>query len=221
MPRFLLTHFRVLFGYMDSRVKTKDQTLGALKKWYCDIAPIRPKHKLITLMRDNADENRSQEVEDFIQSIHVQSRYSAPYEQWQDGQPETAIRTLTRLVRSMKNESCMGVRFWYHMLVAAANASNVTYKKRINTTPHRAAHGEKKNLSMLYPFGCRSASKTLPKKIPRGVSCPDCMIGKCQRQDLPSARIERAKYPLEQVNWDLMMVNEVSNDSPSRDTVMP
>ena len=61
-------------------------------------------------MRDNAGENRSQDVEDFIQSIHVQSRYSAPYEQWQDGQPETAIRTLTRLVRSMKNESGVGVR---------------------------------------------------------------------------------------------------------------
>ena len=26
----------------------------------------------------------------------------------------------------------------------------------------------------------------LPKKVPRGVSCPDCMIGKCQRQDLPA-----------------------------------
>ena len=107
---------------MDSRVKTKDQTLGALKKWYCDIAPILPKHKLITLMRDNAGENRSQEVEDFIQSIHVQSRYSAPYEQWQDGQPETAIRTLTRLVRSRKNESCMGVRFWYHVLVGSGGS---------------------------------------------------------------------------------------------------
>ena len=125
-------------------LKTKDQTLGALKKWYCDIAPIRANHKLITLMRDNAGENRSQDVEDFIQSIHVQSRYSAPYEQWQDGQPETAIKTLTRLVRSMKNESGVGVRFWYHMLVAATNASNVTFKGRIGTTPHRAAHGEKK-----------------------------------------------------------------------------
>ena len=79
-------------------IKIKDQTLSTLKKWYCDIAPLRANHKLITLMRDNAGENRSQEVEEFIQSKDVQSRYSAPYEQWQDGQPETAIRTLTRLV---------------------------------------------------------------------------------------------------------------------------
>ena len=146
-------------------LKTKDQTLGALKKWYCYIAPIRAKHALITLMRDNAGENRSQDVEDFIQSIHVQSRYSAPYEQWQDGQPETAIRTLTRLVRSMKNESGVGVRFWYHMLVAATNASNVTFKKRIGTTPHRAAHGEKKNLSKLRTFGCKAVMYLEPVRL--------------------------------------------------------
>ena len=60
-------------------LKNKDQTLGALKKWDCDIAPIRANHKLITLMRDNAGENRSQDVEVFIQSIHVKSRNSAPY----------------------------------------------------------------------------------------------------------------------------------------------
>jgi hypothetical protein len=42
------------------------------------------------------------------------------------------------------------------MLVAAANASNVTYKKRINTIPHRAAHEEKNNLSKLRTFGCKA-----------------------------------------------------------------
>ena len=92
-------------------IKTKDQTLATLRRWYCDIAPLRAKYKLITLMRDNTGENRSQEIEEFIQSKDVQSLYSAPYEQWQDGQPETAIRTLTRLVRSMKTESGVSVQF--------------------------------------------------------------------------------------------------------------
>jgi thioredoxin-like negative regulator of GroEL len=76
-------------------------------------------------MRNNAGENRSQELEECIKSKDVQSRYSAAYEQWQDGQPETTIRTLTRLVRSMKTESDVNVRFWFHMLMAATNASNV------------------------------------------------------------------------------------------------
>jgi GTPase SAR1 family protein len=35
-------------------LRTKDQTLDALKKWYCDIAQVRLKHKLAILMRDNA-----------------------------------------------------------------------------------------------------------------------------------------------------------------------
>ncbi len=86
----------------------------------------------------------------------MQSLYSAAYEQWQDGQPETAIRTLTRLVRSIKTESGVNVRFWFHMMVTAANASNVTWKKRLGTTPHRAAFGERKDLSELRAFGCRA-----------------------------------------------------------------
>ena len=61
-------------------LKTKDQLLSALKKWYGVIAPLREYNRLVTFMRDNAGENRSFEVEEFIQSIGFQSRYSAPYE---------------------------------------------------------------------------------------------------------------------------------------------
>ena len=134
-------------------LKTKDQLLTALKKRYGYIAPLTVNNKLVTLMRDNAGENRSQEVEDLIQSLHVQSRYSTPYEHWQDGQAETAIRTLARLVRLMKAESGLSVRSWFHMIVAVANASNVTSKKRLGSTPYRTAYGEilshreKKNVS--------------------------------------------------------------------------
>ena len=56
----------------------------------------------------------------------------------------------------MKAESGVNVRFWHHMLVAAANASNVTYTKRIDTTPFRAAFGEKKGLSKIRTFGCKA-----------------------------------------------------------------
>ena len=137
-------------------LKTKDQLLSALKKWYGDIAPLREYNRLVTFMRDNAGENLSFEVEEFIQSIGVQSRYSAPYEQWQDGQPESAIRTLTRLARSMKTESGVGVRFWFHMLAAAANASNVTYKPRLDSTPHRIVYKAKKDISKFRTFGCKA-----------------------------------------------------------------
>ena len=56
----------------------------------------------------------------------------------------------------MKTESGVSVRFWFHMLVAAANASNGTFKKRLNSTPHRTAYDEKKDLSKLRTFGCKA-----------------------------------------------------------------
>ena len=43
-------------------LRTKDQTLDSLKKWYCDITQARLKHKLAILMRDIAGENRCQAV---------------------------------------------------------------------------------------------------------------------------------------------------------------
>ena len=49
-------------------LKTKDQTLAAPKKWRSDTAPLRQKSKLITIMRNNAGENSSPQIEEFIQS---------------------------------------------------------------------------------------------------------------------------------------------------------
>ena len=59
-------------------------------------------------------------------------------------------------------------------------------------------------------MGYAIGMKNIPKPVPRGTNCPNCMIGKCQRRDLPSARKFGTTAPLEQVNWDLMMVNEIS-----------
>jgi hypothetical protein len=50
----------------------------------------------------------------------------------------------------------------------------------------------------------------IPKTMHRGTNCPECMIGKCQRQNAPSSRSTKTTHPFEQVNWDLMMVNEIS-----------
>ena len=63
------------------------------------------------------------------------------------------------------------------------------------------------NESIFNSMGYTVGMKNIPKRIPRGVNCPNCMIGKCQRRDLPPARKYGTSAPLEQVNWDLMMVN--------------
>ncbi len=56
----------------------------------------------------------------------------------------------------MKTESGVCVRFWFHMLVAAANANNVTYKPRLDCTPHKIAYGVKKDISEFRTFGCKA-----------------------------------------------------------------
>ena len=49
----------------------------------------------------------------------------------------------------------------------------------------------------------------LPRRFPDERLCANCMHGKCQRNNAPGAR-NKAKNPLEQVNWDLVMLNDIS-----------
>ena len=46
-------------------MKLKSYMLKVVKKWYSNIVILRQKHKLLVVMRDNAGENKSQEVVDF------------------------------------------------------------------------------------------------------------------------------------------------------------
>ncbi len=48
-------------------LKTNDHP-SAPKKSHSDTAPLRQKYKLITIMRDNAGEYHSHEIEEYIQS---------------------------------------------------------------------------------------------------------------------------------------------------------
>jgi hypothetical protein len=47
--------YRWLYG-----IKTKDDMLKVIKKWYSNIADIRQKHDLVVVMRDNAGKNKLQ-----------------------------------------------------------------------------------------------------------------------------------------------------------------
>jgi hypothetical protein len=47
------TGYRWLYG-----LKTKDDILKAVKKWYSDIAELCETHTLVVVMRDNAGENK-------------------------------------------------------------------------------------------------------------------------------------------------------------------
>ena len=98
-----------------------------------------------------------------------------------DGRRLFRIKTLHMSHHSFVNQT--GLDLWYSRLGHVANEST------IQTVNH--------------PIGMNN----IPKTVPRGTNCPDCMIGKCQQQNAPSLKKDKTKSPLEQINWDLIMVN--------------
>ncbi len=43
-------------------MKTKDQMINVVKKWYHDISNLQSMHRLVVVVRDNAGVNKSQEI---------------------------------------------------------------------------------------------------------------------------------------------------------------
>jgi hypothetical protein len=108
------------------------------------------------VMRDNAGENKSKEIIDFLESLGIQSRYSTPYEQWQNGQAESPINSLMTLARSVMVELGLGGQFWFSAAMTAKDARNVTYKMCIKMTLYMRMYGKKKVRSKFRAFGCQA-----------------------------------------------------------------
>jgi transposase InsO family protein len=108
------------------------------------------------IVRDNAGENKSHEIIDFIESKGLTDRFSAAYEQWQNGVAEASINSIMRLARTVMAESGLGGRFWFKAACAGKDARNVTYKQRLGSTPYTCMYGEVKNVSRFRAFGCRA-----------------------------------------------------------------
>jgi len=145
------TGYRWLYG-----MKTRDEMLQVVKRWYGDIADLRQKHTLVVAMRDNAGENKSKEIMEFFDSVGVRNHFSTSHEQWQNGLAEAAINSIMRLARTVMAESGLGGRFWFKAACAGKDARNVTYKQRLGSTPYTCMYGEVKNVSRFRAFGCRA-----------------------------------------------------------------
>ncbi len=50
-------------------MKTKDEMISVVKRWYSDIADLRARHKLIVFVRDNASENKSKDIKEYFESV--------------------------------------------------------------------------------------------------------------------------------------------------------
>jgi hypothetical protein len=58
----LCTWYRWIYG-----MKTKDQMIIVVKRWYSNIADLLAKHRLVVVVRDNAGENKSQKVNEVFE----------------------------------------------------------------------------------------------------------------------------------------------------------
>ena len=121
-------------------MKTKDNALYVVKRWFSIIADLLAKHKLVLLMRDNACEYKSEEIMQFLDSKGIRSHFNTPKEQWQNELAESTINSIMLVARTVMVDSGLGGRFWFRVRAATAgkDARNVTFKERIGMTPHQA-----------------------------------------------------------------------------------
>ena len=137
-------------------LKEKSDANAAARKWICDIANIRARHVLQILIRVNAGELKSADLNTYMESVDVKNYFSVAYEQYQNGPAESSINSLVTLNRTQIVESGLMGKFWYRALVNAKDTRNVTHHDRIKTTPHYFIHREPKNLSKFRAFECRT-----------------------------------------------------------------
>ena len=159
--------FKWLYG-----LKTKDEVLGAAKRWMAETANLREKYPLFVVMRDNAGENKSKEISDYFTSEGVANRYSTAYEQHQDGLSESGIKSVFMLARSGMAESGLGSKFWFCAATCGKDCRNATYKERIKNTPWGLLYGEKKDVSKFRPFGCRAWMFLNKERREKGKTAP-------------------------------------------------
>ena len=164
------TGYRWLYG-----MKTRDQVVDVAKRWMAEIGDLREKYPLRVVMRDNAGENKSNALREYFTSMGVENYFSTAYEPWQDGLAEAAIKSTITTATCGMAESGMVGKFWFKAATNGKNCRNVTYKRRINSTPYRELYGKEMDLSRFRPFGClafmhlnkdrREKGKTAPRAV--------------------------------------------------------
>ena len=143
--------YRWLYG-----CKTKDEALGASKRWMAEIHGLLEKYSLLLDMRDNACENKSKEISFFFTSMEVANQYSTAYEQHQDCLSESGVKSIFLLARLAMTESGLAGKYWFCAATCGKDCRNATYMKRIKNTPWELLFGERRDVSKFRPFGCRA-----------------------------------------------------------------
>ncbi len=94
-------------------LKTKDEALTASRRWMAEISELCEKYPLLVVMRDNAGENKSKEISDYITAMEVKSYFSTAYEQHQDGLAESGDKSTPNLALSGMAKSGLARKYWF------------------------------------------------------------------------------------------------------------
>lgn len=132
----------------------KQQMLDVAELFYADTAPLREKHgHILWFRRDNAAENVSEKLEEFLLKEQVRSETSNPYESWQNGSAERSIQTVLVDARTLMNASGLVGQWWYHACQHAVHNRNMLYSPTIKTSPWILMLGQKPDLNDFQMFG--------------------------------------------------------------------
>ena len=147
---FVDDHSRYTWVYT---VKNKSDVFDMFQKFYADTAIIRSKYPLCCIRRDNAGENMSNALKNWLTDKGVRSESSTPHEPWQNGRAEVQIRVLCNLARTNMIASGLTGKFWARAIFYAADILNIQYRADLKMSPHQSLYGTKPDVSKCQPFG--------------------------------------------------------------------
>ena len=131
----------------------KSELFQFVKQFLADTAEIRAKHPLNCMRCDNAGENTSKEMKNFLREHLIRFEHSAPYHSEQNGRVESLIFRATQIVKSAFEVSGVPTRFWPAALQWASDVLNVRPHPTKNATPHELLLGKRPNVDHFHPFG--------------------------------------------------------------------
>ena len=134
-------------------MRNKSDLFNVVKRFYADTAIERNKYPLCCIRRDNAGENTSNNLTQWLVDNGIRSEFSTAYEPWQDGRAEVHIRVLTNIARTNLLASGLSGRFWARAMSYATDISNLQYRHDLKMSPFQALYSEKPDVSKCQPFG--------------------------------------------------------------------
>ena len=134
-------------------MKNKSEVLDVFKRFYADTAIIRSKQPLCCIRRDNAGENMSTALKNWLIEKGIRSESSTPFEPWQNGRAEVMIRVLCNIARTNMIASGLTGKFWARAIFYAADISNLQYRSDLKMSAHQSLFGTKPDVRKCQPFG--------------------------------------------------------------------